>query len=462
MVNFLTSRVRSKTASIISLIALLIFLPLLLLAVYETAVLVSRALGTPANIVVDTKATLEPIAMDFYHAFSQAGGSGTAGFVSSVGTIRSLRPRIIRLDHLYDGYGVVGGGSGNLTFDWSRLDPIVDAITATGARPMLVLSYMPGVIARDGNIINPPNNWNDWATVVQRTIEHYSGKSGKNLGGVLYECWNEPDLAQFGGWKLSGDKNYLTLYKYCSAGANQATNVNGFSLGGPATANLNKGFILSTLGAGRINFLSWHTYQYDPKKFDDDQRNLVSWLIPYPNAVLIPKYITEFGFTGDKSTLYGSTFAAAHAAAVLRQLVSGGPQFIFSFQLKDATNETNGWGLLTADGKPKPRYWVYNFLDTMAGTRLALTGEGSWVTGFATTKDNVIRILLVNYDSRGGHTENVPVSVTNLDAGTYTWRERFLFGRDAKFTETASDSGTIARDVFMSSQSVGILELTKQ
>lgn len=462
MSNIFAGRVQKKTASIVSLIALLIFLPLLLLAVYETAVLVSRAVGTPANITVDSKAALEPISMDFYHAFSQAGGSGTTGFTASIGTIRGLRPRIIRIDHLYDGYAVVGGSSGNLTFDWSRLDPIVDAITATGARPMLVLSYMPGVIAQGGNIISPPNNWGDWATVVQRTIEHYSGKSGKNLGGVYYECWNEPELAQFGGWKLSGDKNYITLYKYCSIGAGNAQNVNGFSLGGPATANLNKGFILSTLGAGRVNFLSWHSYLYDPKQFDENQRDLVSWIIPYPNAVLIPKFITEFGFTGDKSPLYGGSFAAAHAAAVIRQLVSGGPTFIFSFQLKDAPNETNGWGLISADGKPKPRYYVYNFLDPMAGTRLALTGEGTWVTGLATTRDNVMRILLVNYDSRGGHTENVPVTVNNLDPGTYSWRERFLFGRDAKFTEIASDSGTIKRDVFMGSQNVGIIELTKQ
>jgi len=60
---------------------------------------------------------------------------------------------------------------------------------------------MPGVIAKDGNIINPPNDWNEWTLVVQKTIEHYSGKNDRNMNGVYYEVWNEPDLAQFGGWK---------------------------------------------------------------------------------------------------------------------------------------------------------------------------------------------------------------------------------------------------------------------
>ncbi len=461
MTNILTSRTSPKTTNIVSLVALLIFLPLLLLAAYQTAVLVSRATGTPADIAVDAKALLEPIKTDFYHAFSQSGGEG-ANVLSSIATeVKNLRPRIIRLDHIYDAYNVVSGSGASISFDWSKLDPVVDTIRAAGARPMLVLSYMPPSIARDGNIINPPNNWDDWATVVRKTIEHYSGKSEKNLSGVLYECWNEPELAQFGGWKLSGDKNYVTLYKYCSTGAGGATNVNAFSLGGPATASLNKAWILSTLGAGRVNFFSWHTYQHNPKKFDEDQRNLISWLLPYPNAVLIPKFITEFGFTGDSSSLYASTYASAHAAAVIRQLISGGPAYLFSFQLRDTGSGSDNWGLMTAAGKPKPRYWVYNFIDTMAGTRLALTGEGSWVTGFATTKDDVIRVLLVNFDANGSHTENVPIAITNLDDGNYTYRERFLFGRDVNFSESVTGT-KLEKQRLMPAQSVAIVEVKKQ
>ncbi|KKU82298.1 MAG: hypothetical protein UY10_C0037G0005, partial [Microgenomates group bacterium GW2011_GWA2_47_8] len=419
MSTFLTRRTTPKLVQIVSLIALLIFMPLLLLGTREVVTLITRAAGKPANIVVNTNLALEQLDLSFYHAFSQGGEESADMLAPVVGEVRALKPKIIRLDHLYDHYDVVGRDSGGLTFNWSKLDGAVDTILATGARPLLALSYMPSVIARDGNIINPPDNWDEWALVVQRTIEHYSGRSGKNIPGVYYEVWNEPDLAQFGSWKYGGEKSYITLYRYAAIGASRAQEVNAFSLGGPSTTGLYKSWILALIGSGnRIDFLSWHMYQRDPMRFAKDQEDIISWLLPYPSFTLIPKLITEFGFTGDKSTSYGGSYAAAHAAAVIRQLISGGPAYALSFQPKDGPGQEDGsgWGFLTheTNGKrTKPRYHVFNFLDAMAGTRLSVTGEGTWVTSFATTKDNVIRVLLVNFDRGGSHTENVPVTFTN-------------------------------------------------
>ena len=39
-----------------------------------------------------------------------------------------------------------------------------------------------------------------------KTIEHYSGKGERNMSGIYYEVWNEPDLAQFGSWNWEGTK----------------------------------------------------------------------------------------------------------------------------------------------------------------------------------------------------------------------------------------------------------------
>lgn len=464
---FLTQRTKPKTISIIAVLALLVFMPFMLLAVQNIAVLITRATGTPARIIVDTKAILEPINTDFYHAFAQGGEESKDMLAPVVADIRALKPKVIRLDHLYDLYHVVGRSGGGLTFDFTRLDGAVDSILATGAKPVLALSYMPSVIAKDGSIVNPPNDWNEWALVVQKTIEHYSGRSEKNINGIYYEVWNEPDLAQFGGWKYYGDKNYLTLYHFASVGATNAQNVNMFYLGGPATTGLYKEWITALVTSGnRINFLSWHTYQADPKAYDTDQRNIISWLLPYPNYTLIPLLITEFGFTGDKSTLYGTQYAAAHAAAVVRQLITGGPLYLFSFQPVDGPNQQNGsgWGLVTNSDNgltKKPRYYVYTFMDAMAGNRLALSGEGSWVTGFASSNNAVIRTLLVNFDRNGSHTENVPVTWENLDVGTYTLRRRYLFGTDTKTAEVATTSA-LTKQIPMTAQNVVILELSKR
>lgn len=456
----------NKTNAIISVVAILLFLPLLLFATYQSAVLITRAIGTPANIVVDAKATLEPISTDFYHAFAQGGEESEDMIGPVINETKGLRPKIIRLDHLYDYYNVVQKNGDSLSFDWSRLDQAVNSILATGAKPMLSLSYMPQAIAQGGSVINPPNNWSDWATVVQKTIEHYSGKGEKNLGGIYYEVWNEPDLAQFGSWKMGGEKNYLTLYKWAAEGAKQASNVNYFYLGGPATTGLYKNWIIGLAGSGyRVDFFSWHTYQYDPVRYLTDQQNIVSWLLPYPWHSLKPTMITEFGFTGDKSSLYGSTFAAAHTAAVIRQLISGGPTYIFSFEIKDGPGQSNGWGLIGHQGsgkQKKPRYYIYSFLDQMAGTRLQLTGEGTWVTGYASRKDNTIRVLLVNFDRSGSHTETVPVTITNLDPGTYRYRERIFLGRDTEGEKIIGADGIYKESLYMGPQNIALIELTKK
>lgn len=463
---FLTQRTKPKTISIVSALALLVFMPLMVLAIQNIVVLITRATGTPAKIVVDTKAVLERINTDFYHAFAQGGEESKDMLAPVVADIRALAPKLIRLDHLYDHYNVNVNGDGSVT-SWGTLDGAVSSILATGAKPMLALSYMPASIALGGSIINPPNDWGAWARVVQQTIEHFSGRSGRNVSGVYYEVWNEPDLAQFGSWKYYGDRNYLTLYHWASVGANNAQNVNTFYLGGPGTTGLYKEWVTALVKSGnRLNFLSWHTYQADPKIYDTNQRDVISWLLPYPNYTLIPLLITEFGFTGDKSTLYGTRYAAAYTAAVIRQLITGGPAYLFSFQPIDGPNQQDGsgWGLITNPDNgmtKKPRYWVYNFIDAMAGNRLALSGEGTWVTGFASINNTVIRTMLVNFDRSGSHTENVPVTWQNLDPGTYSLRTRYLFGTDTKTTEVATTSA-LTKQVFMTAQNAVILELSKQ
>ncbi len=457
---FLTQQTQPKTLSLVSVLALLVFLPLMLLAVQNIVVLISRATGTPANIVVDTKNVLEPIDTSFYHAFAQGGEQSGDMLAPVVADIRALRPRVIRLDHLYDRYNVAIASDGNVT-SWGSLDDAVSSILATGAKPILALSYMPAAIAKDGNIINPPNDWNAWATVVQKTIEHFSGERG--ISGIYYEVWNEPDLPQFGGWKYYGDKNYLTLYRYASVGASRAKGVKTFYLGGPVTTGLYKEWIIALIQSGnRVNFLSWHTYQADPSYYDRDQRNIIQWLLPYPSFTLIPKLITEFGFTGAKSTSYGTTFAASHAAAVISKLITGGPTYLLSFQPVDGPNQKDGsgWGLITNPDnglRKKPRYFVYNFIDTMAGNRLAMSGEGTWVTGFASIKDTVVRVLLTNFR---GSTENVPVTFTNLDAGSYSLRMRYLFGTDTKTPVTVTNT-TYQTKIPLTPNSIVILELTK-
>ncbi|MBI4066254.1 hypothetical protein HY411_00915 [Candidatus Gottesmanbacteria bacterium] len=465
----LTGRVTGKTMSVISFIALMIFLPLLLLAAYQTATIVSRATGKPAAIVVDASAVLpEQVDSSFMHAFAQ-GGEETGNWIEPVQKeVTGLRPKWIRIDHVYDFYDIVKNVGGVLTFDFSRLDPIIDTIRATSAIPVISLSYMPPAIAQEGKVINPPKNWEDWALVVQKTIEHISGPSGKNISDVYYEVWNEPDHEQFGGWKLTGEKNYLTLYRYAAKGAGQAKDTKPFYLGGPSTTGLYKEWITKLVESGeRLDFFSWHSYLDDPKRFTQDQKNITSWLMRYPQAILTPKLITEFGFTGGKDSRYGKPFASAFTTSVFRQLAIGGPRGLFTFQLKDGPGQElgDGWGLISHESQGKilkPRYHVFAFLDRMVGNRVNLTGEGTWVSGLASKREATIRVLLVNFDPSGNHTETVPVTITNLDNGLYEYQQQYLQGNapDVRSVQRETvESRMLSKQLFMPAQSVVLIEL---
>lgn len=163
-----------------------------------------RATDTPAIITVDTSVVGDEIDISFYHSFAQGGAEPTDMLAPIVSQIKTLRPNMIRIDHIYDGYGVVSTSGSELTYDWTKLDSVVDSIVKAGATPLLSLSYMPPSIAMDGVVIHAPTDWNLWKQVVAETIRHYSG--AKAINAMRYEVWNEPDLDQFGGWKYYGNK----------------------------------------------------------------------------------------------------------------------------------------------------------------------------------------------------------------------------------------------------------------
>lgn len=493
MGNILMKKASNKTISFISLIGMLLFLPLLLVGVWQMVTIVSRASGKPANIVVDASTVYvinEGFTSNMYHAFAQ-GGEEPADMLAPVfDEVKALKPKFIRIDHIYDYFNVVGKSENDLTFDFTKLDKSVDTITKLGATPVLALTFMPAVIAKGGSIINPPEQWKHWEEVVQKTIEYYSGKTGKNLTGVYYEVWNEPDLDQFGKWNYKGDKNYISLYTHASDGAKNAKNVNQFFLGGSATTGLYKNWTLALLDAkrkgARVDFLSWHSYLPDPDTYAMDQKNLISWIDKKSEYTeeeknkfkQLPTLITEFGFTGNKDIRYGTMYGAAYTAAAIRQMLgdfitTSRPLAVFTFQPKDGPNQTegNGWGLLThesAGKKPKPRYYLFPYLDTMEGKFVDLRGEGSWVTGFATKKDGVLRILLVNFDQGEKHVEAVPITVTKLAPGMYTYKERWFQGqpttRDVVLKETISGQPNepLIKKIYMPASSVVILELVKE
>jgi xylan 1,4-beta-xylosidase len=428
-----------------------------------------RASGEKANIRIDTTAIIGLMPRPWRN-LAQGGEEAGWRLQPISAQVKALNPRYIRLDHIFDFYEIVKGSPGNLSFDFSKFDLIIDDILATGAKPYIALSYMPPAIA-GGDIVSAPTNYADWQLVVQRTIEHVSGKRG--IRDVYYEVWNEPDL--FGGWKYYGAKNYLTLYTYASNGAKAAKGVQPFKLGGPVITALYKNWFDAMAKHAIANnlkydFFSWHRYNHNVGQYKKDMMEVKSWLQAYPQLEpTLELHISEWGHDSQNHAGYDSGYGAAHTVAGAIEMV-GVVDNAFVFEIQDGRDAGGQdywgrWGLFThkdAGAVPKPRYWALKMLDSIGTQRLQLLGKGSWVKGLAgLNSQGTVQVVLANYDVKGAHTENVPITFTNIKPGTFTITKTLLNGQ--KKTQTvATSEAQLATFFSMPPNSVGMVELARK
>jgi hypothetical protein len=175
----------------------------------------------------------------------------------------------------------------------------------------------------------------------------------------------------------------------------------------------------------------------------------------------LPKFITEWGSDPENSAIHDTAFDAAHQVAVIRQILDR-VDLAFTFEIKDGPNPKGSglwgrWGILSHDLIKKPRYFSLLLLNKMAGDRLKVSGEGTWVSGFASREDQTIRVILSNYDKNQVHSENTPVSFLNLPAGEYLLRQTDLAGKAQETKEVIQEK--LTKKFFLSPNSVILLEL---
>ncbi len=453
--------------NLLAVLIISIALSIALFLVSKRTFFFTGALGDPANLVVDLGATYEENAGNWRN-LAQGGEEKGEMLVSVLEKIKSLRPEYIRIDHIYDFYDVVSKDpSGNINFNWSKLDLTLNDIQAVGATPFISISYTPPAIS-SGDIIDLPASWQDWEVVVQKTIEHISRKQG-GASNVYYEVWNEPDL--FGKFKIGGEKNYLDLYSHSAIGASRAKNVQPFKFGGPATTALYKNwfdsfFKFASKNNLRVDFYSWHRYSKNLDDFETDILNAQTWVIPFAKYKNVEFVFSEMGPNSENDKVYDNFFGAIHAIATSVVLENDARRG-FLFEIKDGPGPEKywgRWGLLTHEkwGAPeeKPRYKALQFLNRMVGGRLNVAGEGSWVKAFGKKKDKTSRILIINYDPNGKHFETIPITFLNLPDQTFNYR-RIDFSGKIKELEIATDSATWVASELFEPNSAAILEIVE-
>ena len=444
---------------LIYLVFALLSLPLVLAISNSVQRLLSRAAPQPARIVIDT---LSPsgVIPDSFISFAQGGEEFPPMLHNVSAEMKELSPRYIRLDHIYDSYGIVKRENKGFTYDFSQLDQTIDDILAMGALPFFSLSYMPPSFTQSGSVIDSPSDWNNWKDLVQKTIEHYSGSQEKNLTNVYYEVWNEPELPQFGSWKLSSEKDYRILYYYAEKGANAAENVNQFFLGGPAVGSYYSSWVRNFLSYVkqnklRLDFYSWHRYHKKPDIFTSDAINIRKDLSLFPEYATLPLILSEWGIESENTSLNNTDAAAAFAVSAISKFQNS-INLAFSFEVKDGPPPTGGkWGLFTHEKdtsslSPKPRFKAFSALSKMKGNRLNLSGSDTFVDGFAAKESQTIRAILSNYDLASKNTENVPVTFTGLSPASYLLTYTYPLDNTSATEEIISTNGTLSKSFILS------------
>ncbi|HQM15740.1 MAG TPA: glycosyl hydrolase [Candidatus Woesebacteria bacterium] len=432
--------------------------------------LLTKASGEPANIIINTQVVLGNHRRSWRN-LAQGGENSNWSIAPLSAKVSALQPEYIRLDHIYDFYEIAQGSPGNLSFNFAKLDTIINEILAVGAKPYISLSYMPPAISK-GDIVDAPHQWTDWQLVVQKTIEHVSGT--RQIENVYYEVWNEPDL--FGGWRYWGQKNYLTMYSYAAAGARNAQqnkDVKNFFLGGPATTALYRNWFDALAKHAisnnlKFDFFSWHRYSHSLDIYQKDLEEVRSWLARYPQLSTLELHVTEWGPDSDNHPGYDTAYGAAHVVAgaiTLNQLVDRA----FVFEIEDGKSPTNQpfwgrWGLLTHQShgaQIKPRYQGLKMLDRISPQRLPISGQGSWVKAIASrTETGNTQVVMANADVDARNSELVPVTFENIEPGNYLFQMEYLDGR-VQNTQTATTSAILRVEVPMPPNSVMMGELSK-
>lgn len=212
------------------------------------------------------RAPLEPVWS--YYGYDEANYTTTPDGEELLRTLAAAQqgPVAVRTHFLFnsgDGTAALKWGSTNVytedaahspSYDYSIIDPIMDATVAAGALPLVELGFMPEALstrpvpyqnsstyALDGGCFYPPRDYEKWAGLVSAWASHVKARYPGAESSWQWELWNEPDI---GYWHGTFD-DYARLYDYTEAAFHAV--FPGGPLGAPAVASPELGFLAQFL-----------------------------------------------------------------------------------------------------------------------------------------------------------------------------------------------------------------------
>jgi xylan 1,4-beta-xylosidase len=342
-------------------------------------------------------------------------------------------------------------GHGNPVYNFSYVDQIYDGLLANGVRPFVEVSFMPNKLAAAQAIhsfwykpnVAPPKNWDRWDALVSAFAKHLIDRYGiDEVSQWYFEVWNEPNLDFWAGQPHQA--TYWDLYDHTAVaikGVNSRLRV-----GGPATAQAAwvDAFIQHCADKHiPVDFASTHVYANDSSQDvfgtqEDIPRDQMVWRavakvhqqIKNSSMPNLPLIWSEFNASyKNEPEVTDSAYMGPWMANTIRQcdgLVDLMSYWTFSDVFEEQgvvkTPFYGGYGLIAADGIPKPAFNAFQVLHKLGEERIQLDSDSALLTR---KKDGTLVLAVWNYAApdRNGSPKTFSIKFSGVNPSHATiWR----------------------------------------
>ena len=350
-----------------------------------------------------------------HFSLGQGGLSDNPIWGDRIPEVRALHPRIIRL-FMQDYFNVMPESG---RYNWTTLDPAVDAIVAADATPLLNVDFKPRVLfPKVDETITDPTDYARWEQLISAMVEHFEARHP----GINYywEIANEPDIGESGGcpYKFTPE-GYARYYQHTALAIRKADP--NAKVGGPALANPESAIFPELLRAAAndhlpLDFVSWHIYNNDPSQIRATIERKKEQLRQFPS--LHPETVLDEWNMSLRNNQVDPKFQPAFIAETAWQMFDAGLDYSCYYHIRDyhvelkqflpfmsphGAAEMAWWwnrkpqydGLFDYQNHVRPAYFIFLLLARLTGQRLEVTSGDNRVHGFATWDPSIRKYSLV-------------------------------------------------------------------
>ena len=364
--------------------------------------------------------------------------------------VAKLRPRLIRV--FIQEFFVVYPEHGR--FDWSKLDPYMDALDRTGAKVVAAITIKPKPIYPK---VDPgvwrPNDVAEWQRVIHAMVKRYS--VDKQIV-TYWEIGNETDIGENGGcpYLIPDPAQYAEYYKMTIRPILDAFPA--AKVGGPAVANAGGDYLARFVECCakekmQLDFVSWHLYSDDPEQHAGLVQKYRKLLAQYPGKrpeMLVTEWSKGFDPVSVEEMAFEPRRAAITASSIIA-MIDAGVDWSFYYHIWDQVchmdefrpffqnpdimyhhwNEVpHRFGLFGVGQEVRPQYFVYQMLNRMGDRRLRAESSEKDLRVLAGRSDAAVSVMLVNYGRPRSEDRVASVRLSGLTPGA-KWLRTYRIDR---------------------------------